>query len=67
MLIWKFIEYIFGYCDCCQHWFVYPRTRRRHTCYSDDEMNFTRLCKACFDKEEEYWDERWEDVYSSSG
>jgi len=39
-------------------------TRRRMTSYADDSMNFTTGCEACFDDEQAYWAERWDEYYA---
>lgn len=57
------LRYLFGYCEDCRHWFVYPRTRRRNTQYHNDEDNYVRNCKVCFDRQEEYWADMWAEYY----
>jgi len=37
--------------------------RHRHTAYVEDEMNYVTCCWECFDIEEDYWDEQWNDYY----
>ena len=32
--------------------------------YNDEEMNWHRECKSCFNKHENYWDECWKEYYS---
>lgn len=38
---------------------------RQRTAYVDDEKNFSTLCPRCQDENDEYWDERWNEYYSS--
>lgn len=57
---WK----IFGYCP--QHgWFLYPKRFRQNTAYIDDEMNWAYGCKYCQQESHEYWQEMWNEYYSS--
>ena len=60
----RLINLIFGKCNSCGKYFKYPKVRRRNTAYQDDKLNFTKTCKMCYDKQEEYWKERW-DEYNS--
>ena len=30
--------------------------------YHEDHLNFVTSCKDCFDLEQEYWQERWDDL-----
>ena len=60
----NFIRLIFGYCICCQRWFVYPRTRRQGSAYADDSQNFIRSCWRCYTHGEELWDEAWREYWS---
>lgn len=36
-----------------------------NTAYVDHESNFSEVCKACFDEEEEWLKEMWDEFYSS--
>ena len=56
------IKKIFGFCQNCETWFVYPKRRRMHTNYADDEKNFNTLCKDCYKRENEMWDSLWDEI-----
>lgn len=60
----KMIKKIFGYCESCNKWFVYPKKRRMNTMYAEDRLNYTTCCLECFTDVEEYWAERWRDYYN---
>jgi hypothetical protein len=32
--------------------------------YNDEEMNWHRECKNCFNEHENYWNECWKEYYS---
>ncbi len=55
---------IFGYCDMCQAYFVYPKRRRMNTQYNDEKSNYCTVCKSCFNEIEEYWNDRWQEYYA---
>lgn len=59
-----FIQKFFGYCPMCNRWFVYPKRRQMNTQYEDEESNYIKVCKDCFEDVESYWQERW-DEYNS--
>jgi hypothetical protein len=58
----KLFGFIFGYCQYCNHYFKYPKRRRMNTAYVDEESNYIISCLDCFDKIEDYWTERWEEL-----
>ena len=60
----QFIQRIFGFCDTCGRWLVFPKRRRRNTAYHDDEQNYVTLCWNCFLWQEERWDEMWREYHS---
>ncbi len=37
--------------------------RRMNTAYTNDYDNSMTSCDACYEEQEEYWKERWEDYY----
>lgn len=39
--------------------------RARGSAYNDGRMNYTHVCKSCYEVEEEYWREMWEAYYDS--
>lgn len=51
------------YCPRCSRFTSTIERRRHSTMYEDEESNYSKLCQDCFDEEEEYWQERWEDYY----
>lgn len=55
---------LFGYCECCERWFVYPKFRRQNSAYQDDRCNFVRCCLRCFEYREELWAEQWREYWS---
>lgn len=55
-----------GYCDTCVTcrrfpYFKYPKTRRQHTAYVDDKMNFFTGCIKCHEVNDRYWEDMWEE------
>ena len=40
------------------------RFRRQNTQYAEEISNWVCMCDDCFDKNEEYWTDRWEEYYS---
>lgn len=64
IIIKNIFKYILGYCNCCGKYFKYPKLYRENTMYNDEEMNWHRECKSCFNKHENYWDECWKEYYS---
>lgn len=61
----KFIKRILGYCDGCGRWFKYPKRYKMNTGYVDEESNYEYCCIECHEEHEEYWQERWDEYYSS--
>ena len=39
--------------------------RRQNTAYVKDEMNYVTCCGECFQGIQEYWQERWDEYWSS--
>lgn len=60
----KLFHRLFGYCEMCNHWFVYPKRRRMNTRYEDDKLNYCKVCACCYEQIDVYWEERW-DEYNS--
>ncbi len=54
----------FGFCPQCGKWLHLITTYRQHTAYEDDERNFFTGCKRCCERNDEYWEEMWNDYYS---
>lgn len=38
--------------------------RRQNTAYVEDEKNWVVMCDSCFEENEAYWQERWEEYYT---
>ena len=45
--------------------FSFPTIREQMTCYDNKYDNFFCGCKECQKKNEQFWDEMWEEYYSS--
>ena len=58
---------IFGYCDYCKRYFIYPQRRHMNTMYENEESNYCTCCECCFDQIEEYWSECWMEYNNSRG
>jgi hypothetical protein len=56
---------IFGKCEMCGRWFQYPKQRRMNTAYHNEEDNYIDVCLDCYAEIESYWEERWNEYYSS--
>lgn len=52
-------------CGSCGECSTKIKTRRQNTAYCDDIQNYTRECFNCHIEHESYWEERWEEYYSS--
>lgn len=55
---------LFGYCPHCEKYFKYPQKRLVNSCYENEEDNYTKECKECYERTLEYFDAMWEDYYS---
>ena len=61
-------EKIIGYCDNCPKGrclFAYPKTVRINTMYKDEKSNYYTGCDFAIENINDYYDELWEDYYSS--
>jgi len=62
-------EKIIGYCNNCPYCkgclFKYPKTVRLNTMYEDEKSNYFTGCDAIIDEINKYYDELWDDYYSS--
>ena len=57
---------LFGYCPCCDRYFKYQiKTMRRNTQYCDEASNWLTACKDCHEEDEAYFDDLWNQYYSS--
>ena len=52
-------------CPQCGRWFSFPTIQRQRTMYQDRYANYFCGCKYCHEKNDRYWDDVWEDYYSS--
>ena len=60
----NYFRKIFGYCP--QHgWFMYPKRFRMNTAYLEEESNYSVGCKHCQKECFDYYEELWNDYYSS--
>lgn len=59
----KICETNFRQCQQCRCYHSTVKRRRQHTAYENDESNFAVLCKSCQELQDEYWEERWSDLY----
>ena len=61
-----FWQWLFGYCPCCKRWFKYSvKTERRATMFEEPSANWLTACKACHDEDDDYYKERWRELWSS--
>lgn len=61
--LWK---KILGYCPWCCRYFRYGvRFHRRHTSYVDERNNWMTACSECRYNDDEYYDDLWNQYYSS--
>lgn len=61
-------EKIIGYCNNCSEGrclFVYPKTVRLNTMNKDEKSNYFTGCDLLIENIYDYYDELWEDYYSS--
>ncbi len=55
---------IFGQrCPYCQRWRWSVMRRRQNTAYVDDELNYAKCCRECFERTQEHWADMWSDYY----
>lgn len=53
-------------CGVCQEFKVLVKKRRLCTQYAEEESNFMTSCKDCFNEQNEYYKERWQDYYAGA-
>ena len=57
---------LLGYCPCCERYLRFPvTTERRHTQYCEEASNWLTACKECHDEDDAYFDDLWNQYYSS--
>ena len=60
------IKRLLGYCPCCERYFRWPvTTKRRNTQYVEESANYLTACKECHKLDDEYFDDLWNQYYSS--
>jgi DNA-directed RNA polymerase subunit M/transcription elongation factor TFIIS len=52
-------------CPKCGRVSITVERRRTRNAYVDDERNFLVSCAKCYDEDDAYWKEQWEDFYSN--
>jgi len=52
-------------CPCCNQQAFDVRKRRRNTAYLDELLNWIICCGECFERDNEYYAERWAEYYGS--
>jgi len=58
---------IFGYCNYCHRYFVYPQKRLMNTMYVEEDSNYYTCCESCFEEIEKYWEESGEEYNNERG
>ena len=62
----KFIYKVLGYCPVCERNFRWPvKIHRRHSRYIEHHLNFLCACKECIERDDEYFDDLWNQYHSS--
>ena len=57
---------LLGYCPCCERYFRWPvTTSRRNTQYVEEASNYLTACKECHAEDDAYFDDLWNQYYSS--
>ena len=57
---------LLGFCPCCERYFKYlVKTERRHTQYCEEASNWLTACKECHEEDDAYFDDLWNQYYSS--
>lgn len=67
-MIEHLLKKIIGYCDNCpkgRRLFAYPKTVKLDTMYGDEKSNYYTGCDFAIEKINDYYDELWEEYYSS--
>ena len=50
-------------CPCCKQNRKMVERRRTQNAYVNDDLNFITSCPACFEADDAYWKERWDEYY----
>jgi hypothetical protein len=49
-------------CPACGRESETVAKRRRNTMFVDEEQNYIESCLECFETDDHYWQERWDDL-----
>lgn len=52
-------------CPHCGRWFSFPIISQQRTEYQDKYANYFCGCKYCREENSNYWNDMWEEYYSS--
>lgn len=52
-------------CPQCGRWLSFPTIQGQRTMYQDRYANYFCGCKYCHEENDRYWNDMWEDYYSS--
>jgi cytochrome c553 len=59
-------QVILGYCPQCGRFFRWSvKTERRHTQYCEEASNWLTACRECHEEDDAYYDDLWNQYYSS--
>jgi len=61
----NFILKLLGFCPNHGEYFQYPKKYHKNTAYYEDHLNYGYLPKCCQQEEHDYYQEMWNDYYSS--
>lgn len=59
----NWLQRTLGYCPQCNRWFRKVSTVRQPSAYLDEECNYFTGCAECQERNDEYWDAQWENLY----
>lgn len=58
---WRWLSWLFNRCQRCGVFGA--ETYRQRTRYQNDEENIVTLCPRCREENDEYWNDRWSEIY----
>jgi hypothetical protein len=58
---WRWFHWLVSRCDRCRRFGA--ETYHQNTRYEKREDNIVTLCPCCKQENDEYWAERWSDIY----
>lgn len=59
--LWRWLFWLLSRCQRCRRFGA--ETYRQRTRYDNDADNIVTLCPLCKSENDEYWDERWSEIY----